>query len=73
MLSNIGTWIHQMAHLGNRPFTALVAGAIAATFQVPAACLAALALVPIGLFAVPSTWRGLGVGAAAEPASGGSV
>ncbi|MEA2661725.1 MAG: hypothetical protein QOH08_1297 [Chloroflexota bacterium] len=65
--------IHQMAHLGNRPFTALAAGAIAASFGVPAACLAALALVPLGLYAVRSTWRGLGVSAGPEPAAAPSV
>ncbi|HEX9494870.1 MAG TPA: MFS transporter [Candidatus Limnocylindria bacterium] len=64
---------HQMAHLGNRPFTALAAGAIAATFGVPAACLAALALVPIGLFAVRATWRGLPVASPPEPVPAGSA
>jgi MFS family permease len=64
--------IHQMAHLGNRPFTALAAGAIAASFGVPAACLAALVLVPVGLLAVRGTWRGLGVGVP-EPAVARSV
>ena len=59
--------IHQMAHLGNRPFTALAAGAIAATLGVPAACLAGLALVPLGLIAVRNTWRGLDVSAAPVP------
>ena len=59
--------IHQMAHLGNRPFTALAAGAIAATFGVPAACIAGLALVPVGLIAVRNTWRGLDVSAAPVP------
>lgn len=51
--------IHQMAHLGNRPFAALAAGAIAATAGVPAACLAAMVLAPIGLVAVRAAWRGL--------------
>ena len=59
--------IHQMAHLGNRPFTALAAGAIAATFGVPAACIAGLALVPVGLIAVRNTWRGLDVSPTPEP------
>jgi MFS family permease len=59
--------VHQMAHLGNRPFAALAAGAIAATFGVPAACIAGLALVPLGLLAVRAMWRGLAV-PAAEPA-----
>ncbi len=65
--------IHQMAHLGNRPFTALAAGAIAASFGVPAACLAALALVPLGLFALRGTWRGLDHAATAAPAVAQSV
>lgn len=59
--------IHQMAHLGNRPFTALAAGAIAATFGVPAACITGLALVPLGLIAVRNTWRGLDVSAGPVP------
>lgn len=52
---------HQIALLGNRPFTALAAGAIAASFGVPIALLAATAFVPIGLFAVRAAWRNLGV------------
>jgi MFS family permease len=51
---------HQIALLGNRPFTALAAGAIAATLGVPIALLAATVFVPIGLFAVRAAWRGLG-------------
>jgi MFS family permease len=51
--------LHQMAHLGNRPFTALAAGAIAASFGVGAACLAAMLLAPLGLAAVRQAWRGL--------------
>jgi MFS family permease len=66
--------IHQMAHLGNRPFAALAAGAIAASFGVPAACLAGLVLVPLGLVAARAMWRGLADSArAAEPAVAGSV
>jgi MFS family permease len=51
---------HQIALLGNRPFTALAAGALAASFGVPVACLAATALVPIGLLAVRAAWRSHG-------------
>lgn len=51
---------HQIALLGNRPFTALAAGAIAASFGVPIALLAATVFVPIGLFAVRAAWRNLG-------------
>ena len=60
--------IHQMAHLGNRPFAALAVGAIAGSLGVPAACLAALLLVPLGLAAVRATWRGLAPTAVPEPA-----
>lgn len=66
--------IHQMAHLGNRPFAALAAGAIAATFGLTASSLAGLALVPLGLFSVRALWRGLRVPAVApEPAVAPSV
>lgn len=58
---------HQIALLGNRPFTALAAGALAATFGVPVACIAATVLVPIGLLAVRAVWRG--VGAQSTPVS----
>jgi predicted MFS family arabinose efflux permease len=51
---------HQIALLGNRPFTALAAGAIAASFGVPVALLAAMLFVPVGLFAVRAAWRDLG-------------
>ena len=51
---------HQIALLGNRPFTALAAGGLAATFGVPVACLAATVFVPIGLLAVRAVWRGVG-------------
>lgn len=51
--------IHQMAHLGNRPFTALAAGAITASFGVPTTYLAAMIFAPIGLLAVRAAWRGL--------------
>lgn len=51
--------IHQMAHLGNRPFAALAAGAITATYGVPAALLAGMILAPIGLVAVRTAWRQL--------------
>jgi len=61
--------IHQMAHLGNRPFTALAVGAIAASFGVPAAFLAGLALVPLGLGALRATWRGLDATGTPEPAA----
>lgn len=61
--------IHQMAHLGNRPFAALAAGAIAATLSLAAACVAGLLLVPVGLLSVRALWRGLDASTPAlEPA-----
>ena len=51
--------LHQMAHLGNRPFAALAAGVIAAAFGPATACLAAMTLAPIGLLAVRAAWRDL--------------
>lgn len=59
---------HQMALLGNRPFAALAAGALAATFGVPIACIAATVLVPVGLLAVRAAWRSLGAESAAVSA-----
>lgn len=51
--------VHQMALLGNRPFTALAAGAIAASFGVPAALLAGTLFLPVGLYAIRGAWRRL--------------
>jgi len=51
--------IHQMAHLGNRPFAALAAGAITAAFGAGIACFAGMLLAPIGLVAVRAAWRSL--------------
>jgi len=51
---------HQIALLGNRPFTALAAGALAASFGVPVALLAATLFAPVGLIAVRAAWRNLG-------------
>ena len=51
--------IHQMAHLGNRPFAALAAGAITAALGAGAACFAGMLLSPIGLIAVRAALRGL--------------
>ena len=68
--------IHQMAHLGNRPFAALAAGAITAAFGAGVACLAGMLLSPVGLIAVRSAWRDLDrrtdtIGSAAEEAVAG--
>lgn len=65
--------VHQMAHLGNRPFAALAAGAIAATFGLSAACIAGLALVPLGLLSVRALWRGLAAHPGPEPAVAGAI
>jgi len=51
--------IHQLAHLGNRPFAALAAGAVTAALGAGAACFAGMLLSPIGLIAVRSAWRAL--------------
>jgi Bacterial protein of unknown function (DUF894). len=50
---------HQMAHLGNRPFTALFVGGVAAALGTQAGVLAGLVLFPIGLFAVHAAWTEL--------------
>ena len=50
---------HQMAHLGNRPFTALFVGAIAAALGIQAGMLASLILVPVGLLALRAAWARL--------------
>ncbi len=47
---------HQMAHLGNRPFAALAAGALAAFVGAQPAVLVGLALSPIGLLATRRAW-----------------
>jgi len=51
--------LHQMAHLGNRPFAALAAGVVAGAFGATTACLAGMLLAPIGLVAVRAAWDGL--------------
>jgi MFS family permease len=50
---------HQMAHLGNRPFAALAAGAAAAMAGVQPAILIGLVLTPLGLFATRRAWDAL--------------
>jgi MFS family permease len=51
--------LHQMALLGFRPFAALAVGAVAASFGVPAACVAGTVLVPAGLYSIRLAWRRL--------------
>jgi len=50
---------HQMAHLGNRPFAALAAGAVAVVVGAQSAVLIGLALTPLGLFATRRAWSAL--------------
>lgn len=50
---------HQMAHLGNRPFTALFVGAVAAAMGIQAGVLVGLVLVPVGILALRAAWGGL--------------
>lgn len=50
---------HQMFHLGNRPFAALIAGTLAAIVGAPAAVLVGLSLTPVGLLASRRAWSGL--------------
>jgi MFS family permease len=51
--------LHQMSHLGNRPFAALAAGIAAVAIGVQPATLIGLALTPIGFVAAQRAWRGL--------------
>lgn len=64
--------LHQLAHLGNRPFTALAIGLAAAIFGAQGGVLTGLALVPIGLLAVRAGWRSL-TAATLEEAAGNAV
>jgi len=50
---------HQMAHLGNRPFAALAAGAVAVVVGAQSAVLIGLILTPLGLFATRRAWSAL--------------
>lgn len=50
--------VHQVAHLGNRPFSALTIGLIAAGLGLPFAALAAVGLIPVGAVALRRGWRG---------------
>ena len=52
---------HQTAHLGNRPFAALAAGATAAVVGAQPAVLIGVVLVPIGLAAGTRAWRSLAI------------
>jgi MFS family permease len=50
---------HQMAHLGNRPFAALAAGALGATVGPQPAIIAGAILAPIGLIMSRRAWDAL--------------
>jgi MFS family permease len=53
---------HQMAHLGNRPFTALLVGSLATIVGAQPAIMVGLVLAPIGLIASRAAWRRMGAG-----------
>jgi MFS family permease len=50
---------HQLAHLGNRPFTALIIGGAAAAVSIQAGVLVGLVLVPVGIAVTRIGWRAL--------------
>lgn len=50
---------HQMSHLGNRPFAAILVGSVAVVVGAQSAVLLALAVVPLGLLASSRAWRAL--------------
>jgi MFS family permease len=59
--------VHQIAHLGNRPITALVAAGLATAVGAQPAVVAGVVLGPIGLLAARRAWRRLeGAGRAAD-------
>jgi MFS family permease len=51
--------VHQIAHLGNRPITALLAAGLATTVGAQPAVIAGVVLAPVGLLAARSAWRRL--------------
>jgi MFS family permease len=50
---------HQMAHLGNRPFTALFVGSVAAALGTQVGVLSGVLLAPIGFVALRTGWQAL--------------
>lgn len=59
---------HQMAHLGNRPMTAIVVGTLATLVTARWTILAGLVLIPVGLVASQRAWQRLR--ARVQPAEG---
>lgn len=57
---------HQMFHIGNRPFVALLVGGLATALSAQHAVLVGLVLAPIGLWASRLAWRQLAAPAAAS-------
>jgi MFS family permease len=51
--------LHQLFHLGNRPFAAFVFGALAALVGAQFAYLGGVLLAPVGLLALRAAWRWL--------------
>lgn len=62
--------VHQVAHLGNRPFTALAVGALAA-ISVPIACIAWIVTAPVGILAMRRGWKLLDASDGGEDAKRG--
>ena len=65
--------IHQMAHLGNRPVTALLAAGLATLFGAQPAVIAGVVLAPIGLVAARAAWQRLEPGPRTATPGGGSA
>jgi MFS family permease len=63
--------VHQIAHLGNRPITALLAAGIATAVGAQPAVIAGIVLAPIGLLAVRRAWQQLEGGR--RPSTPGAV
>ncbi len=64
--------VHQVAHLGNRPFTALIAGALA-SIAVPLACVAWIVASPLGIVMMRRGWKLLDAADGGEDAARSGV
>jgi MFS family permease len=62
--------VHQVSHLGNRPFVALLTGALA-TIAVPLACFAWLIAAPFAVVSMRRGWKLLDVADGGEDAARG--